>query len=50
MSGGCGDKSIVCEHVASLLPIKVLEAILDKPLRIYGLVGRFVRAFLVGKK
>jgi hypothetical protein len=33
---GCRNCKIVHEHVASLLPFKVLEAVADKPLRIGG--------------
>lgn len=33
---GCKDCKRVREHVASLLPIKVLEAASGKPLRIFG--------------
>lgn len=40
----------VCEHVVSLLLIKTLEAAEGKPLRIFGLVGSIVTAFLSGKK
>ena len=47
---GCGDCKRVREHAASLLPIKFLEAASNKPLRISGLVGSIVAAFLVGKK
>ena len=36
MSGGCKDCKRVREHVASLLPFKVLEAVAGKPLRISG--------------
>ena len=36
MSGGCKDCKRVREHVASLLPFKVLEAAAGKPLRISG--------------
>ena len=52
MSVGCGCKDCrrVREHVASLLPIKFLEAASNKPLRIYGLVGSIATVFLVGKK
>lgn len=34
--GKCGNCKHVREHVSSLLPFKVLEAIVDKPLRIGG--------------
>ena len=36
MSGGCKDCKRVREHVASLLPFRVLEAVAGKPLRISG--------------
>jgi hypothetical protein len=35
-SVGCKDCKRFREHVASLLPFKVLEAMFDKPLRILG--------------
>jgi hypothetical protein len=36
VSSGCKDCKRVREHVASLLPFKILEAMSDKPLRIRG--------------
>ncbi|MCW3994956.1 MAG: hypothetical protein NWE98_02250, partial [Candidatus Bathyarchaeota archaeon] len=35
-NAGCKDCKRVREHVASLLPFKILEAMTDKPLRIRG--------------
>lgn len=39
-NSGCKDCKRVLEHVASLLPFKILEAISDKPLRIRGVAMR----------